>query len=30
MKMLKRGTSLVIHLKDDAKEFADKYRLSEN
>jgi molecular chaperone HtpG len=25
---IKRGTTLIIHLKDDAKEFADKYRLS--
>jgi molecular chaperone HtpG len=25
---LKRGTRIIIHLKDDAKEFADKYRLS--
>jgi molecular chaperone HtpG len=25
---LKRGTTLIIHLKDDAKEFADKYRLT--
>jgi len=24
---LKRGTSIEIHLKDDAKEFAEKYRL---
>ncbi len=24
---LKRGTTIEIHLKDDAKEFADKYRL---
>ncbi len=24
---LKRGTSIEIHLRDDAKEFADKYRL---
>lgn len=24
---IKRGTSIEIHLKDDAKEFADKYRL---
>jgi molecular chaperone HtpG len=26
---VKRGTSIVIHLKDDAKEFAAAYRLSE-
>jgi molecular chaperone HtpG len=25
---LKRGTTITIHLKDDAKEFADNYRLS--
>jgi molecular chaperone HtpG len=25
---LKRGTTIIIHLKEDAKEFADKYRLS--
>lgn len=24
---IKRGTTIEIHLRDDAKEFADKYRL---
>jgi len=26
-KKIKRGTTIEVHLKDDAKEFADKYRL---
>ncbi len=26
-KKIKRGTSIEVHLKDDAKEFAEKYRL---